>query len=82
LKACQPTKKARLSNTTPAIPDPIIISSDSKEEDPEMDLEGEDPKVDSANESEEALEYIPGAEPIEDEQEAPEYISGDEIADN
>ncbi|MED6123517.1 hypothetical protein PIB30_049931 [Stylosanthes scabra] len=56
LRARQPTEKAGPSNTAPAIPDPIIISSDSEEEDLEMDPEGEDPEIDSDLEDEEIAE--------------------------
>ncbi|MED6152952.1 hypothetical protein PIB30_096881 [Stylosanthes scabra] len=72
LRARQPTEKVRPSNTAPAIPDLIIISSDSEEKDLEMDPEGEDPAVDSVNESEEVSEYIPEAEAIEEEKEVPD----------
>ncbi|MED6183246.1 hypothetical protein PIB30_036232 [Stylosanthes scabra] len=48
---------------------PINISSDSEAEDSEEDPKEENPKMDS----EEAPEYIPGAEPIEEAEEIPEY---------
>ncbi|MED6199993.1 hypothetical protein PIB30_081040 [Stylosanthes scabra] len=73
LRAHQPIDKVGPSNNAPAMPDPIVISSDSKEDreedpkgsnseekDPEMDPEGENQEVDSADESEEVPEYIPG----------------------
>ncbi|MED6159245.1 hypothetical protein PIB30_040545 [Stylosanthes scabra] len=67
LRTHQPTEKAGPSNTAPVIPDPIIISSDSEED------------LDLKDESEEVPEYIPGAEPIEEEEEEeiPEYIPGE-----
>ncbi|MED6212888.1 hypothetical protein PIB30_087793 [Stylosanthes scabra] len=73
LRARQPIGKAGPSNSAPVIPDPIVISydseedrkkdpkgSNSEEEDPEMDLEGENQEVDSTDKSEEVPEYIPG----------------------
>ncbi|MED6197329.1 hypothetical protein PIB30_055607 [Stylosanthes scabra] len=46
-----------------------------------MDPEEENQGANSSDESEEVLEYIPGAKPIEEE-EVPEYIPGEGIADN
>ncbi|MED6151390.1 hypothetical protein PIB30_082028 [Stylosanthes scabra] len=79
LRACQPIDKVEPSNSAPATPDPIVISSDSEEdrekdpkgrnseeEDPEMDPEGENQEVDSIDELEENL----GEE--EPEEEGPE----------
>ncbi|MED6223929.1 hypothetical protein PIB30_078912 [Stylosanthes scabra] len=82
LRAHQPIDKARPSFSTPAAPDPIIISSDpekdlnpkgssSEEEDPKMDPEGEDQGVNSLDESEEVPEYIPG-DGLEENQDARE----------
>ncbi|MED6225093.1 hypothetical protein PIB30_090455 [Stylosanthes scabra] len=89
--ARQPINKVRPSVSTPAAPDPIIISSDSEEdldpkgssseeEHPEMDPEGEDQGANSSDESGEVPEYISGAEPIEEEEEVPEYILGEGLA--
>ncbi|MED6128058.1 hypothetical protein PIB30_094024 [Stylosanthes scabra] len=77
-KACQPIHNAGPSVSTPAAPNPIIISSDSEEdldpkgssseeEDPEMDPEGEDQGVNSSDESEEVSEYIPEDGPEENQ---------------
>ncbi|MED6187999.1 hypothetical protein PIB30_081787 [Stylosanthes scabra] len=73
LRASQPIDKARPSNSAPAMPDPIVISSDSEEdrekdpkgsnseeEDPKMDPERENQEVDSTDESEEVPKYILG----------------------
>ncbi|MED6177468.1 hypothetical protein PIB30_098404 [Stylosanthes scabra] len=76
LRARQPIDKARPSSRTPAIPDPIIISSDSEEdldpqgssseeEEPGLDPEEDNHKEDSSDEEE--SEYIPEDGPAENQ---------------
>ncbi|MED6225890.1 hypothetical protein PIB30_097970 [Stylosanthes scabra] len=86
LTARQPIDKVGPSVSTPAAPDPIIISSDSEEdlepkggnseeEDPEIDPEGEDQG--DPEEPEEDLEEDPEEDPEMEEEEA-EVMEPDE----